>query len=384
MGSNPAARMAVEPTTSARRADAGTHAGPGLRVPGLRAQTSHGLRIAPSVVASAPGGRFPPEQTAPMGPEKTSWRSLTMGLIAIVVIVLSTIALLVFAQVGALHGDTVRVFAATDQARGLLKGSDVWLAGQKVGVVSDIRFRPVSTEVSQRLLLELELLEENLPQLRRDSYAQIRTGGSLIGAQVVYLTTGTAGAPAVAAGDTLEAKPQGDTETVASQIASASRQFPAIINNVKLLSAQLESARGTLGAFGAEEGVQQLGRVGSRAADLGGRALGGDGTIAMVLRRDEHMVRAKRAMARADSIMTLLASPSTTYGRLRRDTSLITEISTVRNEISIVRSLLAKPAGTAGRAIADSAIVRQLGIVERQFGTLKRDIMRDPLRFFGF
>lgn len=319
-----------------------------------------------------------------MGPEKTSWRSLVPGLIAVAVIVLSTIALLVFAQVGKLHGDTVRVYAATDQARGLLKGSDVWLAGQKVGVVSDIRFQPPSTPLAQRLVLELELLADNLPQLRGDSYAQIRTGGSLIGAQVVYLTTGTVGAAPVAAGDTLRAEPQGDTETVASQIASASQQFPAIINNVKLLSAQMESARGTLGAFGAEEGVQRLGRVGERAADLGGRALGGGGTIAMVLRRDDHMVRARSAMARADSIRTLLASPSTSYGRLRRDSTLITEIARVRNEVSIVRTMLTQPVGTAGRVIADSAVVRQLGMVEREFGTLMRDIMRDPLRFFGF
>lgn len=319
-----------------------------------------------------------------MGPEKTSWKSLIPGLIAVAVIVLSTIALLVFAQVGALHGDTVRVFAATDQARGLLKGSDVWLAGQKVGVVADIRFQPVTTPVAQRLLLELELLEENLPQLRRDSYAQIRTGGSLIGAQVVYLTPGTGASPAVEAGDTLRAEPQGDAESVASQLAGASQQFPAIINNVKLLSAQLESARGTLGAFGAEEGVQRLGRVGERAADLGGRAMGGQGTIGLVLRRNDHMIRARSAMARADSIRTLLASPATTYGRLRRDSTLINEITSVRNEVSIVRSLLAKPEGTAGRAMADSAIVRQLGMLEREFGTLKRDIMRDPLRFFGF
>ncbi len=319
-----------------------------------------------------------------MGPEKTSWRSLIPGLIAIAAIVLATAALLLFAQVGALRGDTVRVYAATDQARGLLKGSDVWLAGQKVGVVADIRFQPVSTDVSQRLLLELELLRENLPQLRRDSYAQIRTGGSLIGAQVVYLTTGTVDSPAVAEGDTLRAEPQGDTETVASQIASASQQFPAIINNVKLLGAQLESARGTLGAFGAEEGVAKLGRVGTRAADLGGRAAAGRGTIGMAMRRDDHLVRARTVMARADSIRTLLGSRTTSYGRLKRDTTLIAEINSVRNEVSIVRSMLAKPTGTAGRAIADSAIVRQLGTLEREFTTLKRDIVRDPLRFFGF
>jgi phospholipid/cholesterol/gamma-HCH transport system substrate-binding protein len=298
--------------------------------------------------------------------------------------VLSTIALLMFAQVGALHGDTVRVFAATDQARGLLKGSDVWLAGQKVGVVADIRFQPVTTEVSQRLLIELELLEKHLPQLRGDSYAQIRTGGSLIGAQVVYLTTGTPTAPEVQDGDTLRAEPQGDTESVASQIATASRQFPAIINNVKLLSSQLESARGTLGAFGAEEGVEKIGRVGVRAADLTGRALGGDGTIALVMRRDDHLVRAKRAMARADSIRNLLASNATTYGRLRRDSTLIREIGSVRNEISIVKALMADPKGTVSRIRADSAIVRQLGMLEREFTMLKRDITRDPLRFISF
>ena len=319
-----------------------------------------------------------------MGPEKTTWKSLIPGLIAIVAIVLATIALLMFAQVGALRGDTVRVYAATDQARGLLKGSDVWLAGQKVGVVADIRFQPVTTNVSHRLLLELELLREHLPQLRRDSYAQIRTGGSLIGAQVVYLTTGTAGAPAVSEEDTLRAEPQGDAETVASQIAGASQQFPAILNNVKLLSAQLESARGTLGAFGAEEGVSRLGAVGERAADLGGRAMAGRGTIGMAMRRDDHLVRAKRVMARADSIRTLLSSRTSSYGRLRRDTTLLTEINEVRNELSIVRNLLAQPNGTAGRAIADSAIVRQLGRLEREFGTLKREIVRDPLRFFGF
>ena len=319
-----------------------------------------------------------------MGPEKTSWRSLAPGLIAIAVIVLGTIALLMFAQVGALRGDTVRVYAATDQARGLLKGSDVWLAGQKVGVVADIRFQPVTTNVSHRLLLELELLRENLPQLRRDSYAQIRTGGSLIGAQVVYLTTGTVDAAAVAEGDTLRAEPQGDTETVASQIASASQQFPAIINNVKLLTAQLESARGTLGAFGAEEGMSQLGRVGTRAADLGGRALGGEGSIALALRRDDHLMRVRRVMARADSIRALLAMPNTSYGRLRKDSTLVAEINSVRNEISILRALLAQPVGTAGRAMADSAVVRQLGRLEREFTTLKQAIVRDPLRFFGF
>ena len=151
-----------------------------------------------------------------MGPDRTSWRSLLPGLIAIAVIVAATAAVLLFARVGALHGDTVRIYVATEQASGLMKGGEVWLAGQQVGKVADIRFRPPTTARSERLLLEIELLEEYLGQVRGDSYAQIRTGGSLIGAQVVYVTVGTAGASPVRAGDTLRSERQSDTEGIAS------------------------------------------------------------------------------------------------------------------------------------------------------------------------
>jgi hypothetical protein len=89
-------------------------------------------------------------------------------------------------------------------------------------------------------------------------------------------------------------------------------------------------------------------------------------------------------MARADSIRQLLASNATTYGRLRRDSTLLREIGSVRNEVSIVKALLAEPQGTVGRVRADSAIMRQLGLVEREFSALKRDITRDPLRFISF
>ena len=320
-----------------------------------------------------------------MVPDRTSWRSLVPGLIAIAIIIVATVAMLMFARVGALRGETVRIYAATSEARGLMKGSEVWLAGQKVGQVAEITFRPVAEPVAERLLLELDLLEQYLAQLRRDSYAQIRTGGKLIGAQVVYLTVGTIGAEAVTAGDTLLTERQADTEGVASELAEATRQFPAIINNVKLLDAQLAGARGTLGALGVEDGMDQMGVIGDRAVAFGGRALAGEGSLALVFRRGpSHLERARRTIARADSIRVLLSSRATSLGRLRRDSTLLREITSVRDEASIVRAMLAEPRGTAGRAVADSAIIDELAALERDLGTLVRDFKRDPLRFIGF
>ncbi|HET6700980.1 MAG TPA: hypothetical protein VFH14_04200, partial [Gemmatimonadaceae bacterium] len=91
---------------------------------------------------------------------RTRWRSLLPGAIIATVIVALTLAVLVFARVGRISGDTYRLFILTDAARGVIKGTEVWLAGQKVGLVTDIRFAPPGRDTLQRLAIELELRDE--------------------------------------------------------------------------------------------------------------------------------------------------------------------------------------------------------------------------------
>ena len=68
------------------------------------------------------------------------WSDVRGGLLALLVLVAISVATLKYARVGALHGDRIRLYARAGEARGILKGSEVWLLGQKVGLVTDIRF----------------------------------------------------------------------------------------------------------------------------------------------------------------------------------------------------------------------------------------------------
>ena len=113
---------------------------------------------------------------------RLAWSSVRGGLLAIVVIVGMSMAILKFARVGALRGDTFRLYALVGEARGILKGSEVWLSGQKIGKVADIRFRsPTIADTSARLLLELEVMEKYRDAMHRDAEAQIKAGGSVMG-----------------------------------------------------------------------------------------------------------------------------------------------------------------------------------------------------------
>ena len=317
-------------------------------------------------------------------PRSMRWRNLLPGLVGVAVLAAMILGVLLFARVGALHGRTFVLFTATAEARGVIPGTEVWLSGQKVGLVDAIRFRQPASDTTRRVLLELEILERYRRHIRRDSKTQIRSGGTLIGAQVVHISPGTGAAPSVEQGDTLPSLPQGDAEEIASQVAAAGRQLPELLQNVRRIQQLASADQGTDGVAGREEAVIRLDVLQQNVTRLRRGIADGEGTLALAARDRELVARARRAAARADTIRTLIASEHTSLGRFRRDTTLVREIDSVRNELSIVGSLLRGAHGSAGRALHDGAIPRELAGIERELAALADDIRQHPLRYLAF
>lgn len=316
---------------------------------------------------------------------RTRWAELLPGAIIVALIAAFTFAVLVYARVGRLHGDTYHLHILTDAARGVIKGTEVWLAGQKVGLVKEIRFAPPGHRQDSlaRLDIELELLEDVRELIREDSFGQIRSGGSLIGAPVVYITPGTSSRPALDEGDTVPAKPQVDTEGLTSAVALAGREIPIVVREAKQVRDEMRRATSRLSELQDDGGVN-LSVVGSRAAGLTRRATSGGGTIPLLQRDRMVMNRVSSAMQSVDTIRALLASDATSYGRFKRDSSLVREIASVRDEMSILRGLIAQSRGTAGRIANDKAVTDALATAERELGRTIEDIKRDPLRYVRF
>ena len=318
-------------------------------------------------------------------PRSSRWRDIWPGLALLGALVAGVVWVFAYARIGALRGDTYRLYTVTSEARGVLKGTEVWLGGQKVGQVAKIEFRPPSADTAQRLLLELEILEAYQDHIREDSHGQIRSGGTLIGQPVVALSFGSTAAPPLAPGDTMQLDAQGDTEGVASQIAGASRVFPDIAQNAKAIRDQFMAAEGTLGALD-ETAPVELSTIRSRATELTRDATGGEGTLALALRggRSELGQRVQHVLARTDTLRTLLASERTSLGRFRRDSTLLRSVAELRDDVSIIRALLARPEGTAGRVLADAAIQQELTQLERELDVLLDDLRRRPFRYLPF
>jgi ABC-type transport system involved in resistance to organic solvents, periplasmic component len=142
-------------------------------------------------------------------PREHSWNELKIGIIAGAIVVGVVASILLFARVGALHGDRSQLVILTDHAPGVLPGTEVWVAGEKVGLVKNISFRPVSNDTSRRVAIRADILTKFMPQIRKSAHADIRPGGNLIGSPVVYISSGTPASPEAKSGDTITTKSVG-------------------------------------------------------------------------------------------------------------------------------------------------------------------------------
>lgn len=300
-------------------------------------------------------------------------------MIAAGAIVTLAIVTLVFARVGQVHGRKVTLYVVAEDAFGILPGTEVWLSGQKQGKVTDVSFRPPSTDTLERVLITTEFLEKALPHVRRDSYAQLKPGGSFIGTLVVSISAGSATSPPLRDGDTVRIRKQGYLASLTTNVGTIEPAFSALASEVNVLNAKLSSPVGTIGNARIH-GMPRMPEVSARMSRIATRA-SGNGTIGLAM-RSNLAGRSSRAMAAADSIRALMSSNKTSLGRFRRDSTLVTKAGHLLAELDTLRALTSGSIG--GAAAADSVLARELGRTRGLLAALMKDIKSRPLRYIKF
>jgi phospholipid/cholesterol/gamma-HCH transport system substrate-binding protein len=307
-----------------------------------------------------------------------TWRSVSGGIVAVVAITALVVSVLKYARTGALRGDKFRLYVAVPDAANILKGSEVWLNGRRVGTVTAIEFAPASVPLDERVIIVSEVLTKIRSDIRLDSRASLRSGGTIIGAPVVYLNAGTLATRAVAPGDTLRGVGKSDFEIAASRATEALAELPGIMSDARVIMANAKSAGARLSAIAGKEGESS---VGSNSRALMLKLRSGRGSAGLLMRDEELRRRVAGTMAASDSLRSLLSTRMAEVGRFRRDSSLSRSVRTLREDVSSLRALAKSPDGTVGRITTDSALVRGLDSLFAELTALMADIKKNPLRY---
>lgn len=312
---------------------------------------------------------------------KVHWSELKIGLLCLAGVAVAVLSILLFARVGALHGDTETLYVTVDHAPGVLKGTDVWLLGRKVGLVKNITFRPVTVDTLYRLAIETEIMADRFHLIRKNSFGDIRAGGNLIGSPVVYIGGGTAAAPPVKSGDTIAAL-VGGKSGIGTQIDTLAAGLVRLADSTGRLLRLMDDRTTSIGQF-RSTGMASMRSARGVSSDLMRRATSGTGTLGLA-RRDALGDRIRRVMAQTDSIKLLVSSGSGNVGRFRRDSTLIREVASVRAEVDSLRRLFSTPGTGVSRVRSDTALTRGMAQARLQLDSLMIDLRKHPLRYISF
>ena len=309
-------------------------------------------------------------------PARLQWRNVIPGLIAVAILAALVAGIMIFGGVGRIPGEKKQVLVVAGHARGLINGSDVWLGGQQIGVVEQMRFLNPTADSQARLLIVAKVKESVASQIRRDSRVMIRAGGNFVGPIVLWIDPGSPNSPPITEHDTLRAQMASELEIAGSRAARATDELPALVADAKRVIGYVKDPNGVRGAFTAPamSEAKKLMATMSRATRPSGTSE----------RRAVLMASARSALARVDSIRALIASPGGNVGRFRRDSTLARTVAEVRDELTALQSRMDTTLGTLDRFSRDSALARAVADARQEMTLLFTDVKKRPLRYIAF
>jgi ABC-type transporter Mla subunit MlaD len=293
--------------------------------------------------------------------------------------VAAVVAIMVFARLGIVHGRTMRLYVEANRGEGIIPGTEVWLDGIKVGAVRWVRFQPPSTDTTKRLLIAVDVVEDVRQRIRGDTRVSIEPGSSQLGAPVIQLRGGHLGALPLPEGDTLVTRDARRLGTTREQLALTAQSLPVVLSNFNTVLDHLSSHSVTIGADTRRLEVLR-GQANRLMADTAFR----HGSIALAI-SDGFGQRVQQVVARADSLMKVVAGPAGAGARMGPDGDLTRAVDQVDSELTALHTQVERRRATDPQDTATLATLRtQIDQLHERLRSLVADVAHRPLRYMNF
>lgn len=256
-------------------------------------------------------------------------RELRVGLFVVI-----AIGVLIFLIMNA-SGDIspfsrkIRVKARFANADGLRAGSEVRLAGVRVGKVDDVRLLPPDADPEKRveatISIDGKIDGRPVEELIRDD-ATVRLGSpSILGTdKLINITPGSAAAGPIREGVTLQTG--GDPGTHEALVSSGN------------------------------ELMQQLNELSTEFTEIADKVNRGEGTLGRFVNDEAFYNNLNQTIRQANDLIRQIESGDGSAGRFIRDPALYNNLTGVSSSLQGIADDLRRGRGTAGRLLTDEAL----------------------------
>jgi phospholipid/cholesterol/gamma-HCH transport system substrate-binding protein len=273
-------------------------------------------------------------------------------------------------------------------AEGLRSGSDVKLAGVRVGKVEEIRLLPPSNDpkaakVEVRLALDSKI--DGKPasdRIRTDSTAQLVSPGLLGNERVINITPGTALGGPVAEGTTLPSSSAESFNDLASSGNDLVEKLSKISDDVKEITKNIREGKGTLGRIVTDETLyNQLNSTISETEDVIRKIKSGEGSAGKLVNDPALYNNLNDTVLDLRAIAKDIRSGRGTAGKLFTDDQLyndarsaIARLNQSAEKVNLIVEDVRAGKGTAGKLFTDEKLYDDTRAAINRFNTTAQRI----------
>lgn len=168
-------------------------------------------------------------------------RAVIVGIFVTVGLIFLLTGILIIGNLHETFVKKIKVVTLFDDVSGLQVGNNVWFSGVKIGSISSLEFYAHS-----KVKVVMNLEEKSQQYIRQDAFVKLSTDG-LIGNKILIIYGGSSRSAQVEAGDTLEVEETFTSEDMINTLQENNKNFLAITNDFKVISARLARGEGTIG-----------------------------------------------------------------------------------------------------------------------------------------
>ncbi len=363
------------------------------------------------------------------GKKRVGFAGIRVGMLVIISLAIIITAILAISGDISPFANPLFVRSKLSQVDGLRPGTEVRLAGVRVGQVTEVNMLPVAKDDKEKrnveIIMRIDQLIDGIPanqRIRSDSRVILGSIG-LLGDKVIEITPGTMQGKEAEYGGEI----QGAQETTIKELITGAddilANFTTLSKEVKEIAEDINEGKGTAGKFIKNEDLyRNLNKTVVEAQTLVQRIREGEGTVGRLLNDpklyedlqtttksleklvsdisagrgtigklatdDELYTRTNKLLARVDDITGKLEqtadrinSGEGTVGRLLKEDKLYRETEETLTNLNKLVAKLERGEGSAGRLLQDPELYNNLNTASSEVVKLLYDFRREPKKY---
>ncbi|NWG02809.1 MAG: MCE family protein [Syntrophaceae bacterium] len=301
--------------------------------------------------------------------KQLSWSKLKAGLVITLALLILIVAVIFAGGIGEMFSPRVELKAQFKDAKGLRRGSPVWLFGTEVGSVKRINLDPV-----RGAIVTISIDKSVQTFIKKDAQASILTMG-LLGDKYIELSTGSPLAKQIHAGETIKGETQIEFSDIMGTASVTIGKMGEFITKLDNLVVEMERSEGTIAKFFKDPAIyENLNQTTKKLSLLIEDIATSRGTMKMMIEDPSLYNKLLTATSSFEEFSKRLNEGNGTLRKLVEDPSLYNKTLSTISRIEEFSKKLNESHGTLKKLVEDAELYENLNRGSKQLSSILEKI----------